>query len=53
MELLNSKSVEINTFQKEIAWQFLRDAHLEYLLMFPKKLNAILNEYLFFHESQV
>lgn len=47
MELISFRSAFIRNDRDKSLWQFLRQVHFSYLIMFPIKLNAILNEYLF------
>ncbi len=48
MEILNFKTGNIDTANKKLAWRFLKDSHIQNLLMYHTKLNQILDEYLFY-----
>ena len=46
MYLISIDKKLFDSIDKEIAWHFVRDSHLNYLLLYPQHLNRILNEYL-------
>lgn len=48
MDIIYPNAEQFNSKSKMKVWNFMRDAHLSYLLLYPEMLNQILNQYLFF-----